>query len=45
MILRSCTRDVLLAACRQVNQCKDVLEAELMALEEGLQLSQQWSMM
>jgi hypothetical protein len=45
MILRSCTGDVLLAACRQVNQCQDALEAELMALEEGLQLSQQWSTM
>jgi ribonuclease HI len=43
MILRSCTGDVILAACRQVRQCQDALEAELMAIEEGLLLSQQWS--
>jgi hypothetical protein len=45
MILRSHTGEVILAACRQVNQCQDEMGAELKAIEDGIQLSLQWSMM
>jgi ribonuclease HI len=34
---------VILAACRQVLHCHDATEAELMAIEDGLKLTLQWT--
>jgi ribonuclease HI len=38
MVLRDHEGKVVVAACREVQQCQDATEAELMAIEEGIQL-------
>jgi hypothetical protein len=43
MLLRNDQGLVIYAACRQLPQCHDATEAELIAIEEGLKLGLQWS--
>jgi ribonuclease HI len=43
MVLRNCHGEVLYAACQQVHHCSDALEAELMAIEMGVQQALQWT--
>jgi hypothetical protein len=43
IILRDSKGEVLVAACRYHQQCQDALEAELLAIEEGLKLCLHWS--
>jgi hypothetical protein len=45
MVLRDSSGAVLLAACRRVTHCQDATEAELMAIEDGIQLGLQWTSM
>ncbi|KAK1626717.1 hypothetical protein QYE76_001032 [Lolium multiflorum] len=43
MVLRDHQGAVVAAACREVTRCRDATEAELMAIEEGVQLSLLWT--
>jgi ribonuclease HI len=43
MILRNNVGEVIIAACRQQEECQDALESELMAIEDGVRLSLVWS--
>lgn len=43
MVLRNDDGMVVFAACRQLFNCADALDAELAALEEGLNMALQWS--
>jgi ribonuclease HI len=45
MLLRNDQGDVIFAACRYLPQCQDATEAELTAIEEGLKLTLQWSLL
>jgi hypothetical protein len=43
--LRDCHGDMIVAACREVSNCRDATDSELMAIEEGLKLSYTWTSM
>ena len=43
MVLRDHAGNVILAACRKLDHCNDATEAELAAIEDGLQLALQWT--
>ena len=43
MILRNWRGELIFAASRHLQNCKDALEAELAAMEEGLDLAVHWS--
>jgi hypothetical protein len=43
MVLRDHKGQVIVAACREVTQCQDATDAELMAIEEGIQLGLLWT--
>ncbi|KAK1653040.1 hypothetical protein QYE76_070845 [Lolium multiflorum] len=43
MVLRDHQGAIVAAACREVTRCRDATEAELMAIEEGVQLSLLWT--
>uniref|UniRef100_A0ACD5U5F7 Uncharacterized protein n=1 Tax=Avena sativa TaxID=4498 RepID=A0ACD5U5F7_AVESA len=43
MIMRDSKGDVIFLACRQLFNCADAVEAELAALEEGLNLALHWT--
>jgi ribonuclease HI len=43
--LRDCQGDMIVAACREVKNCRDATESELMAIEEGLKISYTWTSM
>ncbi|XP_071681543.1 uncharacterized protein [Lolium perenne] len=43
MVLRDHQGAVVAAACREVTHCRDATEAELMAIEEGVQLGLLWT--
>jgi ribonuclease HI len=45
MVLRDHKGEVIFVACRDLQQCRDATEAELMAIEEGLHLSLHWTAM
>jgi hypothetical protein len=42
MVLRDHKGDVIFAACRNIRSCREALEAEFMALEEGIKLGLCW---
>jgi hypothetical protein len=39
MVLRDHEGQVIYAACRELKQCRNATEAELMAIKEGMQLA------
>jgi hypothetical protein len=41
--LRDHRGNIILAACRSIDHCRDATKAELMAIEEGLKLSLTWT--
>jgi ribonuclease HI len=43
MVLRDHDGQVIYAACHHIEHCYDATDAELLAIEEGLQLSLHWS--
>jgi ribonuclease HI len=43
MVMRDSNGVVIFAACRKIQQCQDATEAEIQAIEDGLQLALQWS--
>uniref|UniRef100_A0ACD6AAA7 Uncharacterized protein n=1 Tax=Avena sativa TaxID=4498 RepID=A0ACD6AAA7_AVESA len=43
MVLRDSKGMIIFAACRQLRQCSDAVDAELAAMEEGLNLALHWS--
>jgi hypothetical protein len=43
MVLCTCTGEVVFNACRSLQNCRDAVQAELEAIEEGLKLALQWS--
>jgi ribonuclease HI len=43
--LRDCQGDMIVAACREVKNCRDATESELMAIKEGLKISHTWTPM
>jgi hypothetical protein len=43
MVPRTGTREVIFSACRSLTNCRDMVQAELAAIEEGLKLALQWS--
>lgn len=43
MILRDHEGSIVFTSCRHLQGCSDVLEAELLALREGISLALQWS--
>jgi hypothetical protein len=45
MLLRNDQGEVIFAACHHLPQCQDATEAELTAIEEGLKLTLQWSLL
>ena len=45
MILRDHEGSIIFSSCRHIYGCNDVLEAELLALREGISLAIQWSML
>jgi ribonuclease HI len=45
MLLRNDQGEVIFAACCHLPQCQDATEAELTAIEEGLKLTLQWSLL
>jgi hypothetical protein len=45
MLLRNDQGEVIFAACRHLPHCQDTTEAELVAIEEGLKLGLQWSLL
>ncbi|VAH81178.1 unnamed protein product [Triticum turgidum subsp. durum] len=42
MILRDSQGSIILSSCRHLFTCADVLEAELLAIKEGISLALQW---
>jgi hypothetical protein len=42
MVLRDSSGGVIFTACRQLINCRDAVDAELAALEEGLNLAMVW---
>ncbi|KAK1607836.1 hypothetical protein QYE76_031509 [Lolium multiflorum] len=44
MVLRDHNGGVIAAACRYLDRCGDATEAELQAIEEGMQLAMHWTM-
>ena len=45
MILRVQKGEIVFSACRFLYACDDVLEAELLAIREGISLALQWSIL
>jgi hypothetical protein len=43
MVLRDHAGAIIFTACRELQQCRDATEAELMAIEEGLRLALHWT--
>ncbi|KAK1692512.1 hypothetical protein QYE76_009209 [Lolium multiflorum] len=43
MALRDHRGEIIYAACRSIPHCGDAIEAEIMAIEEGLQLALHWT--
>jgi ribonuclease HI len=43
MVLRDHQGTVIVAACREATPCRDATEAELMAIEEGMQVALLWT--
>jgi ribonuclease HI len=43
MVLRDHTGEVIFTACRQIVHCRDAMEAEIKAIEEGLRLALHWT--
>uniref|UniRef100_A0ACD5X7K4 Uncharacterized protein n=1 Tax=Avena sativa TaxID=4498 RepID=A0ACD5X7K4_AVESA len=43
MVLRDSAGHVIFAACRQLFHCRDTVDAELAALEEGINLALHWT--
>jgi ribonuclease HI len=43
MVLRDQAGEIIFAACRSLRQCSSATEAEILAIEEGLQLSLFWT--
>jgi ribonuclease HI len=43
VVLRDSAGEVIVAACIQLHHCKDAIEAEVAAIEEGVNLAMQWT--
>ncbi|KAM3208041.1 hypothetical protein ACQJBY_063004 [Aegilops geniculata] len=43
MLLRDHTGAIIFSSCRHLFSCDDILEAEILAIQEGLMLALQWS--